>query len=51
VIAKGCDASCTPRRHFYGRINQLMSQPLWTDAALAMVEREAPYWTVRRLTL
>ena len=56
VIAKACTrvaahgATYMAGATSMARVNQLIEAGAWTDAALAMVELELPYWTVRRLT-
>jgi hypothetical protein len=50
VIAKACTRVAAHGATSMARVNQLIEAGAWTDAALAMVELELPYWTVRRLT-
>ena len=50
VIAKACTRFAAHGATSMARVNQLIEAGAWTDAALAMVELELPYWTVRRLT-
>jgi len=40
--------ACTQATH-QARVNQLIEAGAWTDATLAMVELELPYWNLLRL--
>ena len=49
VIAKACTRFAPHGPTPNARVNQLIEAGAWTDATLAMVEVELPYWKLRRL--
>ena len=49
VIANACTRFAAHGPAPNARVNQLIEAGAWTDATLAMVEVELPYWKLRRL--
>ena len=49
VIANACTRFAAHGPAPNARVNQLIEAGAWTDATLAMIEVEMPYWTLRRI--
>jgi hypothetical protein len=49
VIAEACMWFAAQSRAARAKINRLLECGAWTDAALALIELELPYWKLRRL--